>query len=251
MFKQAVIQAGGEGTRLRPVTYEIPKPLVPVQGRAILTWLSEWLASAGVEKITVIAPKKWEHVFERWALDWNTSNPWATGSKHKTSTCHVEIWTEPEPLGTMGALVYFLQERFQEPIFLTNGDELKSLNLEELKKHFQDCQSQSSNHAASIALIEVPNPQEYGVAEMQDHRIVRFHEKPQQPPSNRVSSGLYALDPKIFCEVQFENRFLMLERNLFPQLAEQGRLSGCVLSGQWYDCGTLERWEKAIKEWKG
>ena len=66
MITQALIHAGGEGTRLRPVTYEIPKPLVPVQRKPILTWLTEWLATYGVKRALVTIPPKWKAEFEEW-----------------------------------------------------------------------------------------------------------------------------------------------------------------------------------------
>lgn len=230
MIKRAFILAGGEGTRLRPVTLEIPKPLVPVQGLPILTWQMRWFKRHGVEHITVIVPKKWAQAFENWA-----------GGMQG-----VDIWVETEPMGTMGAFAHHLVDRFgSEPAFVSNGDELKGLDLAAL-----DAFHSKHGLLATVALISVPNPSDYGVAEMDGHRIGRFHEKPKEPPSNLVSSGLYAIDPAAFATTDKSKSFLMFEKDLFPQLAEQGMLGGCALSGPWFDCGTLERWEKAINEWR-
>jgi mannose-1-phosphate guanylyltransferase len=85
---------------------------------------------------------------------------------------------------------------------------------------------------------------------MDGHRIKRFHEKPAVPPSTLISSGLYVIDPAVLTEADKTKSFLMFERDLFPRLAEEGRLGGCALEGPWYDCGTMERWERAIKEWR-
>lgn len=159
-------------------------------------------------------------------------------------------------MGTMGALVHEV-ELGDEPVFVTNGDELKGLDLSRLVEFHEERKAEDATHGATIALVRVPNPSEYGVAEMDGHRIMRFHEKPEIPPSTLISSGLYVIEPRIFGEyVGAHNhapvpKFLMFEKDLFPGLAEQGRLSGCQLDGPWYDCGTMERWERAIREWKG
>lgn len=238
MIRQAVILAGGEGSRLRPVTLEIPKPLVPVQGTPILTWQARWFARHGVERVTVIAPKKWAAAFEAWAAT----------IRDASHGMRADVWVEPEPMGTLGALVHHLgSDLGTDPIFVTNGDELKALDLASLSAFHAE-------HAlpVTVALIRVPNPSDYGVAEMDAHRIRRFHEKPAIPPSTLVSSGLYVIDPKVLSECRAGERcdFLMFEKDLFPRLAEEGRLGGIALEGPWYDCGTLERWEKAIREWR-
>lgn len=231
MITQAVILAGGEGTRLRPVTYEIPKPLIPVHGKAILTWLVEWFVAYGVEEIHVIIAPKWKQVFEKWETEQNNIK--------------IHLWEESEPMGTMGMIAHHLHKKFTQPFFLTNGDELKSLQLAALERAHH-----ASRAFVTIGLVRVPNPSDYGVAEMNGSLISHFHEKPQHPPTNLISSGLYLIDPIAFKQVDGSKKFLMFEKDLFPHLAQHGQLGGCALEGQWYDCGTLERWEKAIKEWK-
>lgn len=230
MIRRAIILAGGEGTRLRPITLEIPKPLITVQGKPILTWQTRWFARHGVERIMVVVPKKWETVFKTWALDQS----------------NVDIWVEPEAMGTLGALVHHLgKDLGSEPFFVTNGDELKGLDLTALSAFHTE-----HRPAASVALVRVPNPSDYGVAEMNGHLIKKFHEKPAVPPSTLVSSGLYVIEPSVLSEIGRDRPFLMFEKDLFPRLAGEGRLGGCALEGPWFDCGTFERWERAIKEWR-
>lgn len=230
-IREAVILAGGQGTRLRPVTLEMPKPLIPVQGVPIATWLVRLFASHGVEKVSVIYPSQWKGKFEEW------------GFGFRVSGVELQLLEETEPMGTMGYLVHEMD--FGDiPIFVTNGDELKGLDLSALASFHA-----ARTNPATIALVRVPNPSEYGVAEMEGERIIRFHEKPEIPPSTLISSGLYVIDPSVFYSVPRESRFLMFEKDLFPRLAEEGKLGGCALDGPWYDCGTMERWEKAIREW--
>jgi NDP-sugar pyrophosphorylase family protein len=234
VIQKAIILAGGVGSRLRPVTLEIPKPLVPVQGKPILTWQVEWLLGSGVQEILVVMPPKWHAAFHAWR-----SGLGDTGNA-------VDLWEEPEPMGTMGAVTHHLLEHMgSEPFFVTNGDELKGLDLTKLESAHRMHQPD-----ATIALVRVPNPSDYGVAEMDGYRIMRFHEKPAIPPSTLISSGLYVIEPSAFEDVDRSKNFLMFEKDLFPRLAETGRLGGCALDGPWFDCGTMERWEKAINEWR-
>lgn len=235
MITRAIILAGGSGTRLRPVTLEIPKPLVPVQGLPILTWQVRWLTRYGVTDITVIIPPQWQPAFERWRSD-----------IHLEGKARIKLWVEPEPMGTLGAIVHHLKDELgTEPVFVTNGDELKGLDLKALAAFHDEHKPQ-----ATVALIRVPNPSDYGVAEMNGPLISQFHEKPKEPPTNLVSSGLYVLEPTALNRADSSKTFLMFEKDLFPLLAQTGDLAGCALDGPWFDCGTLERWEKAINEWR-
>jgi NDP-sugar pyrophosphorylase family protein len=181
MIREAVILAGGQGTRLRPVTLEIPKPLVTVQGVPIATWLVRLFGMHGIERVTVIYPTKWKQRF----MEWASSFP----SGHAP---HVELFEEVEPMGTLGALVHEVGHG-TDPIFVTNGDELKGLDLSALAEFHAARRGETGVHAATIALVRVPNPSDYGVAELDGHRIVRFHEKPKDPPTPFISSGLYVV----------------------------------------------------------
>lgn len=238
MIRYAVILAGGEGTRLRPVTLEIPKPLVPVQGVPIATWLVRLFARDGVDHITLIHSPKWKQAFEAWRSNLGTD-------------IKVDLFEEQEPMGTMGALVHEVSLG-DGPFFVTNGDELKAFDLARLTEAHVAARDASPSHAVTMALRVVPNPSDYGVADLQDGKIVHYIEKPVNPPSSCVNTGLYIVEPDALREAKADaKRFLMFEMDLFPKIAEQGRFAGCVLEGPWYDCGTLERWEKAIHEWPG
>lgn len=220
-----------------PVTLEIPKPLVPVQGRPILSWQVQLFAQHGVTDVLVIVPQSVRPLFDKWQREASEQFP----------SVRLELWSEPEAMGTMGALVHEFSNRFRGiSIFVTNGDELKGFDLTALADFHT-----AGQHAATIALTRVPNPSDYGVAEMEGSRIVKFHEKPKDPPSNLINSGLYVIEPAAFEDVDHSQKYLMFEKDFFPMLASSGRLGGCAVDGQWYDCGTLERWERAIREWKG
>jgi len=233
MIKQAVILAGGEGTRLRPLTYEMPKPLVPVQGVPILTWLVRWLKRYDVEKALVIIPPKWQTAFERWKQDAEQVLP-------------IELWVEPEPMGTMGAMAHHLKDYFNgESVFVTNGDELKGFDLRALAKTHEE-----GGYGATLGLVRVASPKDYGIPDLDGTRATRYREKPEDPSTDLAHAGLYALNTSCLQKMNREEKFLMFEKDLFPDFASQGLLGGCPLEGPWFDCGTMERWEKAIKEWR-
>ena len=235
MIRQAYILAGGAGTRLRPLTLEIPKPLVPVQQVPIATWLIRLFAKHGIEQVTVVYPTVWKQAFETWAS--------------QEFPIPVTLFEETEAMGTAGAMLHALHP--SAPVIVTNGDELKGLDLTQLISFHESQRTLNADLSATIALVRVPNPSEYGVAEMDGDRITKFHEKPEVPPTTLISSGLYVIEPSIWSEFSSLSHFVMFEKQIFPQLADTRRLFGCALDGSWYDCGTMERWEKAIREWPG
>lgn len=232
---KAVILAGGLGTRLRPVTYEIPKPLLPVKKKPIINHLLELFARHGISEVAVLASRNHQSDFERW------HKTWFEGSMPQK----VSIFFEDAPRGTFGGLHVLKEWLGGKPFVLSNGDELKDFNVSALAAFHR-----AHAPVGTVALVEVANPREYGVPLMNGHHIREFLEKPENPPTNFISSGLYALDPSIFDFADFSKAVVMIERDVFPKVAAQGKLMGFkVVGGRWYDCGNLERWEKAIKEW--
>lgn len=233
MIREALIHAGGQGTRLRPVTYEIPKPLVPVQRLPILTWQVRWLSRYGIERILVTISPQWRSEFERWRTELEFP-------------VDVELIEETEPLGTMGGIVHLFPEAFAgRSIVVTNGDELKGFDLQALF----DVHEQNG-YLATLGLVEVAEPQHYGIPETEGTKVLRYREKPTDPASNLAHAGLYCVDTGKLHDRAYTDRFLMFEQHLFPTAAAEGVLGAVPLVGPWYDCGTLERWERAIREWQ-
>ena len=232
---KAVILAGGLGTRLRPVTLEIPKPLLTVNRKPILNYLINLFSKHGIDNHLVLINKMHQDDYGWWQKRYKDEIPG-----------NLTIEAESEPLGTFGGMKQ-LQGSLQETFILSNGDELKDFDLSDL---IQSHKNNQSNPVATIALVEVPNPSDYGVPVMEGDKIIEFLEKPQNPPSQFISSGLYIIEPAIFNYADWSKGFLMIENDIFPKLAAAGKLAGYkVKDGKWFDCGTLARWEKAIKEW--
>ena len=102
---------------------------------------------------------------------------------------------------------------------------------------------------ATLALTTVADPSQYGVAKLSGSRILEFVEKPKEAPSNLINAGFYIMEPEVIDVIP--NGFSMLEKDVFPKLAEQGRLREYPTAGQWFDVGNFERYEIAKKKWTG
>ena len=225
------ILAAGEGTRLYPLTLEIPKPLLPVGKIPILTYLIELYLKHGVDDIKINIQKKHLEDFYKWKATYFPREK-------------IEFIIEKKPSGTFTPLVKTDPHWFSEPIVVSNGDELKELNLKEMIDwHYQ------KEGLATVGLVKVENPQAYGVTRIDGDKISEFIEKPKEPPSPYINSGLYVMNPEIRNYYPKRAKFAMVENDLFPQLAKEGRLFGYKYEGRWMDVGDFQRWERAIREW--
>jgi mannose-1-phosphate guanylyltransferase / phosphomannomutase len=232
---KAVILVGGEGTRLRPITYEIPKPLIPVHKKPIVNHLIELFAKYGVREVALIAAEGHKADFARWKKAWGDELP----------IKKINIFFEERPRGTFGGLRMLEDWLGRDDFILTNGDELKDFDLDALVKFHKNKKA-----VATLALVPVENPSEYGVPVLEKGYVKKFLEKPKEPPSHFVSSGLYILNPSVLGYGDPGKDFLMFEKDIFPKLAEEMKLMAVELpDARWYDTGTLERWERAMKEW--
>ncbi len=228
---RAVILAGGAGTRLYPITKELPKPLLPIKRKPILNYLVDLFYSYGIKEIAVLINKDFREDFNWWLKRYYPKNK-------------IKIVEEEKPLGTFGGLWLLKDWISNKPFFLTNGDELKEINLTEMVNFHQKIKT-----LATVALIKVPNPKDYGVAIYENGLILKFLEKPKYPTSNYVSTGLYLFSPEIFNYHQGP-KFSMIEKDILSKLAKEKKLAGFKFNGKWLDCGTWERYEQALKKWR-
>lgn len=230
--EKAVILVGGKGTRLRPLTLAMPKCMMDVQGKTITEHMFELLKKYGIRNVMLSVGHMKEKVKEYYG----------NGNKFGVNIRYIE---ENEPLGTAGPLK-LAKPYLKDSFIVTNGDELKTINIPRMFRLHK-----RKNALATIALTTVKDPTQYGVAKMSGTRILEFVEKPkaEEAPSNLINAGFYILEPEII--EMLPDGFSMLEKDVFPQLAKQGRLRGFLTAGQWFDIGSLERYETAKKKWKG
>ncbi|MFH1713986.1 MAG: nucleotidyltransferase family protein [Candidatus Nealsonbacteria bacterium] len=228
---KAVILAGGKGARLYPVTYEIPKPLLPVQRRPIINHLVDLFLGQGVKDIVVLINKDFKEEFGWWKRRYYSKNK-------------IKLVEETKPLGTFGGLWFLKKWVGKSPFFLTNGDELKKIDLKKMAQFHSQLPV-----SGTIALVKVPDPQNYGVVVCDKKGTIQsFLEKPQNPPTKYINSGLYLFSPEIL-KGHPGPKFVMTETDVFPKLANENKLAGFKFKGSWMDCGNLKRWERAIHNW--
>jgi mannose-1-phosphate guanylyltransferase len=230
---KALILAGGFATRLRPLSCTRPKTLFPIVNKPLLEWIFERLANNGVEE-AILAVNALTQFYIR------TQRPSKYGLKVKFS-----IDPPKMPLGTAGPVKK--AEKLlghDKPFIVLNGDIFADLNYRELlDTHIK------SNALATIALCKVEDPCRYGVAEMANgNYIKRFIEKPakDKAPSNLINAGVYILSPKIFDYIP-PGRQVSMEREVFPNLAEEGKLCGHFVNGLWMDIGKPEEYLQTNK----
>jgi mannose-1-phosphate guanylyltransferase len=225
---QALILAGGEGTRLRPLTSTIPKPVVPLVDRPFIGFMIEWLARHGVDDV-ILACGFMADGIRRVLGD---------GSALGLRLRYLE---EPRPLGTGGALK-FAQELLDQRFLMLNGDVLTDLDLTaQLDQH------ERTGAHATLALMAVEDPSAYGLVRLDDDSAVtEFVEKPgpDQIGTDLVNAGAYILEREVLDVMPPAGTNCSIERDVFPVLVGRG-LFGHPSGGYWLDIGTPERYLQA------
>jgi mannose-1-phosphate guanylyltransferase len=221
---EAVILAGGRGTRLQPLTLRTPKPMLPLAGVPFLTHQLARLSAAGVEHV-VLATSYLPEVFQERYGD--------GAGLH----LRLDYVTEAEPLGTGGGIRNVagrLESGPQDPVLILNGDVLSGHDLTaQLELH------QRRGAAVTLHLVEVDDPRAYGcVPTGSDGRVTDFVEESPSPPTNRINAGCYVFARHIIDRIP-AGRPVSVEREVFPGLLADGQLLvGDVDSSYWLDVGT-------------
>jgi mannose-1-phosphate guanylyltransferase len=224
---QALVLAGGEGTRLRPLTLTTPKPVLPLAGRPFLTFMLDWLQGHGVDEAVL-------------------SLGFLSDAVHGVlgdiqSGMRLRYVHEDEPLGTAGPVRLAADEGMLAERFLVlNGDVLTDMDLTaEIAQH------ERTGAAGTLALIEVEDVASYGVVPTKENgEVLEFREKSPGPaPTNRINAGAYVLERSVVDLIP-AGRAVSFEREVFPQMVGNG-LYGWAADGYWIDIGTPERYLEA------
>ncbi len=232
MTKQAVILAGGRGTRLGPLTRQIPKPLLPIGGRPFLDHLVWNLSRHGIDDIILSCGYLGEQIADHFR-------------GRGEGKVRIRSFIESTPLGTGGAL-RFLAPELADHFFLLNGDSLFDINYLDLPLP----SGISADALATLALHPVSDASRYGRVETNGARIVRFLEKDAHPHPGLIHAGLCWLDRPLVDRIP--DGFSSLERDLFPLLATEGRLFGKQYGGYFIDIGIPDdyhRADRALLSW--
>ncbi|HLI25013.1 MAG TPA: sugar phosphate nucleotidyltransferase [Acidimicrobiales bacterium] len=229
---KAVIMAGGEGTRLRPLTSNQPKPMMPLANRPMMEHIVGLLKRHGFEEVVVTV-----------AFQANTIRTYfGNGAEFGVRMVYA---TEETPLGTAGSVLNARQE-LDEPFLVISGDVLTDIDLGAVVRFHEE------HHAlATIGLKSMENPLEFGIVITRpDGSIERFLEKPTwgQVFSDTINTGIYVLSPEVFDWIE-PGTSVDFSSEVFPALLEAGKpLFGYVADGYWEDVGTLEAYVKAHQD---
>jgi NDP-sugar pyrophosphorylase family protein len=226
---QALILAGGKGTRLRPLTMHTPKPIVPIANQPFLLYQLELLKRADVRDVILSLSYQPQKIEDKLGdgTDYNV---------------RISYTVEASPLGTAGAYRH-AAGLISETTVVFNGDVLTDIDLNEVIRFHRERQA-----AATIVLTPVPNPTAYGLVETEkDGRVRRFLEKPkpEEVTCDTINAGIYILEPRVL-EYVPEGEAFMFEYGVFPQLLERGEpFFGHIWRGYWRDIGTSASYLKA------
>ncbi len=219
---QAVILVGGLGSRLRPITYDVPKALVPLRNRPFMGYMLDFLRNGGLDGAVLSLGYLPDPIQEYLC-------------EHDLQGFSVDYAVEDHALGTAGGIKNAQRYLRGGPVVAVNGDVLSGADLRNLISVHE-----RSDALATITLTSVEDPTAYGLVEV-DHEMVvrRFIEKPaaDEVTTNLVNAGIYVLEPEVLDMIP-SGREVSIEREVFPELQAMGRLRAHVSSSYWRDIGT-------------
>lgn len=227
---KAVVMAGGEGSRLRPLTSRLPKPLAPVANKPVMHHIVDLLRRHGVTEIIATLHYLADEV-EAYFGD---------GSEFGVAMHYV---VEDTPLGTAGAVRQAYELLRDDTFLIISGDALTDVDVGALLEHHR-----TSGNVVTITLQHVPNPLEFGVVVTDENgRIERFLEKPSwgEVFSDTINTGIYVLEPSVLAIME-PGKIYDFSKDIFPQLLREGKqLGGYVTQDYWTDIGSLEQYQQA------
>lgn len=227
---RAVVLVGGEGTRLRPLTLDAPKQLLPVAGTPMIEWVVGHLVDQGISDVVLSMGYRPDAFREAYP------DAHCAGAK-------IEYAVEAEPLDTAGAIRFAATEAgIAETFLVVNGDVLTELDIRALT--FAHAERQAE---ATISLTPVDDPSRFGVVPTDaSGRVTAFIEKPRREdaPTNLINAGTYVLEPTVLERIP-SGRRVSIERETFPQLVETGRLFAVPSQAYWLDTGTAAAYVQA------
>jgi mannose-1-phosphate guanylyltransferase/phosphomannomutase len=226
---RAVVMAGGEGTRLRPLTSNQPKPMVPILGKPCMEHILELLRAHGFEDVVITVAFLPQAIRSYFGDGENLG-------------LNIEYSVEESPLGTAGS-VRLGSDRLDETFLVISGDALCDIDLGKIVEFHKE-----KGAAVTIGLKSVDNPLEFGIVVTDDDgRVERFLEKPSwgQVFSDTINTGIYVLEPEVLRHIPTDRPY-DFSKELFPLLLEMGRpIYGYVCDGYWQDIGNLDQYRQA------
>lgn len=215
-----LVLAGGFGTRLRSAVADVPKPLAPVAGRPYLHYLDESWTAQGVSAITFLLHYQAERI-TAFVKQQQQDGP--------LRSCVVDVVVEPTPLGTGGAIAYAVQQLgIKDDFLVANADTWLGSGIRAL----------ASTAVPAMAAIEIGDAGRYGNVDIHDNKVQGFREKQEYQGRGWINAGLYHLGSDLFAG--WDGAPYSIERDVFPGLAQSGRLNAVALDTDFIDIGVPE-----------
>lgn len=230
---KALILAGGKGVKMRPFTYELPKAMLPIKGKPILEHNIDLLRENNIREIFISIGYLGEKI----------KTFFGDGTRFGVKINYIE---EKKDLGTGGALKKAIASLGKDPFLMFWGDVLIDIDLGDfIDFHLE------SNLLVTLALTSVADPTDYGAVKVHRDWVVEYIEKPHKSPSLSylISAGVHIVDPKIIKFFPPKTKFY-IEKDVIPALIKKKKIKGYIFSGKWFDVGTPQIYQRAIKEWK-
>lgn len=224
---RAVVMAGGYGTRLHPLTEELPKPMLPVGDRPLLEWIIRQLSQAGIRRVNLTTHYKGEVIAQHFG----------NGQKFGVEICYVE---ESQPLGTAGALS--LIESSTDPLLVINGDILTRVDFRAMADFHQEQQADMT-----VAVKEHESHIPFGVIEVDGVRITGISEKPVL--RHFINAGIYLLNPEV-CRSIPKGRPYDMPQLIRQLVMDKRRVASFLVREYWLDIGQVEDYEQALADVK-
>lgn len=228
---KAIILAGGFGTRLRPLTEETPKPLLPIKGKPIVEHVINNLKSHGITDIILSVGYKADQIKEHF-------------SDGSPLGVRISYCAEDGPLGTGGA-IKLCAKGLSSTFVAINGDNLADFDWTAMLEQHKETKAK-----ITMALYPVDDVTQYGIAKLDGKRIVEFIEKPSEEdaPSKLNNAGAYVIEPDVLDILPGGKS--SIERDCFERLAAKGVVYAFTHKGQWFPTDTLEKYELADREFQ-
>lgn len=223
-IKEAIILAGGKGTRLQSVVSNVPKPMALIGEKPFLMLLLQYLQSQGIEKVVLSVGYMYEIIQETFGESFNGLS--------------ISYSIESEPLGTGGAIAKAMTMVESQSVLVLNGDSFIKIDLEEIERKIPT----SENHSL-LVLKEMNNVSRYGSVVLKDEVITAFEEK-QFKEKALINAGVYVLNKDIFKDKNLPEKF-SFEKDFLEKEVEKENLRGIVTNGYFIDIGVPEDYQKA------
>ena len=234
---KAIILAAGKGVRLRPLTYGIPKPLLPVGGKPVIDFVIDNLLTCKEIDTIYVGVSHMQNMISSYLIH-------TPRDKVVIETVSTLCW---ETAGDIKVIA--VEKDVKETAVIAYGDNVTKINVNELVKFHR-----KMGRSATVALFKVPWNEvgRFGVAKLEKGIITEFVEKPPKgkAPSNLANAGYYVIEPEVISRIPHSK--VKIENSLFPKLAQEGELAGLAYKPKyWLDIGTIEAYRKANRMMEG